>query len=54
MRLATTGRGSRDGDRGHDRLLDQCRQYLHALRIGRDQLEARSYSDMLLDARQGP
>ncbi|MBA0126017.1 class IV adenylate cyclase [Haloechinothrix sp. YIM 98757] len=44
----------RDGNHGHDRLLDQCQEYLHALRIGQDQLEARSYSDMLLEARHGP
>lgn len=36
-----------DGDRGRDALHAQCHDYMHLLGIGVEDLEARSYSDML-------
>lgn len=36
-----------DGDRGHDTLQGQCHEYMHLLGVGADDLEARSYSDLL-------
>lgn len=36
-----------DGDRGRDTLQGQCHEYMHLLGVGADDLEARSYSDML-------
>ncbi|MHA6798809.1 class IV adenylate cyclase [Bounagaea algeriensis] len=36
-----------DGDRSRDTLQAQCHEYMHVLGVGTDELEARSYSDML-------
>lgn len=36
-----------NGDLGRETLQEQCHKYMHALGVSPDQLEARSYSDML-------